>query len=161
MAAWPQHVVACVAGEPDEVGDDLEGQLAGEAVDRLEGAGVHEVGDQRVGLLLDLDLEATQGAGREVLAERGAELGVDRRVGRQRRALQGLVDHRVEADGRGGERRGVGERVADDVVAGQRVEVVGRQVHDAGGLAELGVEGVGVEEDVVGEEVDGGLSGVG
>jgi hypothetical protein len=48
----------------------------------------------------------------------------------------------------------VAEGVTDDVVPGERVDVVGRQVHDGRCLAQCGEGRVRVDEDVVGEEVD-------
>ena len=45
------------------------------------------------------------------------------------------------------------ERVADDVVPRQRVDVVGRQVDDAAELAQAGVRGIGVDQHLVGEQV--------
>ncbi len=57
-----QHVVACPAGEADQVGDDLQGEGAGQGVDRLEAALSDESGDQSVGLGLDASLQSAQRA---------------------------------------------------------------------------------------------------
>ena len=64
MARPPaDHVVAHVTGEADEVGDDLQREGAGEGVDRLEGALLHEVGDESVSLGVDRVLEPRSARG--------------------------------------------------------------------------------------------------
>src|SRR5690606_10330737 len=57
-----QHVGLDLAREADEVGDDLQGKLAGERVDRLEAAGGGELTDERIRLLVDLAREAAERA---------------------------------------------------------------------------------------------------
>ena len=93
-----QHVVADVAAEADEVGDDLSGKARARESMASKEPLRDELGDERVGLGVDCDLQAAQRPGGEVLGQRRAQLGVDRRVGGERGALQRLVDHRVEAD---------------------------------------------------------------
>ncbi|WP_235431179.1 hypothetical protein [Rhodococcus aetherivorans] len=154
-----QHVVARRAGEADQVGDDLERKGAGQRIDGLERSLGHQVRDQRIGLGLDLALESPQRPRGEVLGERRAQFGVDRRVGGQGRASERLVDHRVEADRPGREGAGVGQGVADDVVPGEGIDVVGGQMHHRAEIAEFGVRRIGVGQDLVGEEVDVGTRG--
>jgi hypothetical protein len=149
---WPR--------EADQVRDDLQRERPGEGVDRLEGALLDEFRDEGVRLRLDPPLQTAQRTRREVLGERGAQLGVHRRVGRERRAGERLVGHRIEGDRGRGERLPVRERGTDDVVPCQRVDIVLPQVDDGSLLPQFGVDGVGVEEDLVGEEVDvGGRQG--
>jgi len=82
------------------------------------------------------------------------------RVGRERRALQRLVHARIETDRLDGrEGLGVAEGGADRVVAGERVDVVLRQVHHGAEIAEQLIGGVRVEEDIVVEQVDVGGCG--
>lgn len=67
--------------------------------------------------------------------------------------LKRLVDHGIEADRPGREGARVGQRVADDVVAGQGIDVVGGQMYHRAEIAEFGVRRIGVYHDLVGEEV--------
>lgn len=61
-----------IAGSGASMKNDLEGEGAGEGVDGLETALLHQVGDQSVGLGGDGALESAQRAGRQVLGEGGA-----------------------------------------------------------------------------------------
>ncbi|WP_244297955.1 hypothetical protein [Streptomyces griseoflavus] len=145
-----------MAGEADEVRDDLQGEGAGEGVDGLEGAPLDEFGDEGVRLRLDPALETAQRTRGQVLGEGCPQLGVRRRVGGERGPGEGLVGRRIEGDRGRRERLPVGERAPDDVVPGQCVDVVLPEMDYGALLPQLGVGLKGVQQDVVGEEVDVG-----
>ena len=152
-----QDLLPRVTLDTDEVEDHGDREGDGHIGHAVEGPALREPGDELLGGGVDAVLHGTQGAWREVVGEDGAQLAVLRRVGGQGRTREDLVHLRVEGDGLRGEGRGVAQRGADLLVAGDGVGVIGGQVDHGTEFAQLGEDGVVVDgEDLVREQVDVG-----
>ena len=135
-------------GDADHVGDDFHrkgnGVLGGEV--ELGGVVIEGVVEELAGEGADEIFEVADHAGGEGLGDDGAELGVPRGVEEDEPVARG--------GDAGGEVFVIGENALDAVVVEDAPGVEGwGDFEDGGEGADLGVEGIGVAADGVGEEV--------
>ncbi len=153
-----EQVLPALAGEPDRVGKDPQGEGCGQSGYRVE----LRPGENRVDQVACVGEPLLPQPAHCLLAENlRQDLSggvVPRRVGLQQNA--GRSGRCVVAEaarphaGGGGELLPVDQCGAHVFVAGHRVEVVAGQIHHRPGVAELGVECVRILQDVVSERID-------
>jgi hypothetical protein len=157
VVAVGQEVLAPFSGEPDRAGEDPQGEGLGDLGDGVEAWLGQDAVDQFLRVGRPGVAQPAQCAGAEDLRQDGTGRVVQRRVGlqQQARGTPRLLVAEVGQSHSGGGLEGlpVGQRGVDLLVAGHGVDVVVAQVHDRPGVAQCGLQGQRVLQDLLGERV--------
>ena len=153
-----EHALAAALRQADEIGDDRHRQVLAELGGGVERFLRDQTFHQPLGFRVDFLAEGADGDWRQRLGDDAAQDVVLRRVTAQRIARERVVHRLVHGDAGGrGEDFPVAQRVADVVVARQDEHVVAAEPDGAAGVAETLVVGIGIEQGLVGIEIDVGF----